>query len=95
MSGHVFLVGLSHKSAPIEVRERVALSGDALKTALRYVGWTLVFMALLSGLVLFVGGWGVLGWLLLGVAVVRGIARYRHSQRQALWASLALAAVST
>jgi glutamyl-tRNA reductase len=34
VSGHVFLVGLSHKSAPIEVRERVALSGDALKTAL-------------------------------------------------------------
>lgn len=30
----VFLVGLSHKSAPIEVRERVALSGDALKEAL-------------------------------------------------------------
>ena len=30
----VFLVGLSHKSAPIEVRERVALSGDALKGAL-------------------------------------------------------------
>jgi glutamyl-tRNA reductase len=31
---HLFLVGLSHKSAPIEVRERVALSGDALKEAL-------------------------------------------------------------
>ncbi len=30
----LFLVGLSHKSAPIEVRERVALTGDALKTAL-------------------------------------------------------------
>lgn len=30
----VFLVGLSHKSAPIEVRERFALTGDALKTAL-------------------------------------------------------------
>ena len=30
----VFLVGLSHKTAPIEVRERVALSGDALKGAL-------------------------------------------------------------
>jgi glutamyl-tRNA reductase len=30
----LFLVGLSHKSAPIEVRERVALSGDALKEAL-------------------------------------------------------------
>jgi glutamyl-tRNA reductase len=30
----IFLVGLSHKSAPIEVRERVALSGEALKTAL-------------------------------------------------------------
>jgi glutamyl-tRNA reductase len=30
----VFLVGLSHKSAPIDVRERVALSGDALKSAL-------------------------------------------------------------
>jgi glutamyl-tRNA reductase len=30
----VYLVGLSHKSAPIEVRERVALSGDALKAAL-------------------------------------------------------------
>jgi len=30
----LFLVGLSHKSAPIEVRERVALSGDALKAAL-------------------------------------------------------------
>jgi glutamyl-tRNA reductase len=30
----VFLVGLSHKSAPIEVRERVALSGEALKGAL-------------------------------------------------------------
>jgi glutamyl-tRNA reductase len=29
----VFLVGLSHKSAPIEVRERVALSGDALRDA--------------------------------------------------------------
>ena len=35
MSGReVLLVGLSHKSAPIDVRERVALSGDALKTAL-------------------------------------------------------------
>jgi glutamyl-tRNA reductase len=31
----IFLVGLSHKSAPIEVRERVALSGDALKAALQ------------------------------------------------------------
>jgi glutamyl-tRNA reductase len=30
----LFLVGLSHKSAPIEVRERVALSGDELKSAL-------------------------------------------------------------
>jgi glutamyl-tRNA reductase len=30
----VYLVGLSHKSAPIEVRERVALSSDDLKTAL-------------------------------------------------------------
>ncbi len=30
----VFLVGLSYKSAPIEVRERVALSADALKGAL-------------------------------------------------------------
>ena len=30
----LFLVGLSHKSAPIDVRERVALSGDALKEAL-------------------------------------------------------------
>jgi glutamyl-tRNA reductase len=30
----IFLVGLSHKSAPIEVRERVALNGDALKAAL-------------------------------------------------------------
>jgi glutamyl-tRNA reductase len=29
----VLLVGLSHKSAPIAVRERVALSGDALKEA--------------------------------------------------------------
>jgi glutamyl-tRNA reductase len=28
------LVGLSHKSAPIEVRERVALTGEALKAAL-------------------------------------------------------------
>ena len=35
MSGRqLFLVGLSHKSAPIEVRERVALTGDALKDAL-------------------------------------------------------------
>jgi glutamyl-tRNA reductase len=31
----LFLVGLSHKSAPIEVRERVALTGDALKAALQ------------------------------------------------------------
>ena len=31
----LFLVGLSHKSAPIDVRERVALSGDVLKEALR------------------------------------------------------------
>jgi glutamyl-tRNA reductase len=30
----IFLVGLSHKSAPIEVRERVALTGEALKDAL-------------------------------------------------------------
>ncbi len=30
----VFLVGLSHKSAPIEVRERVALTGEALRDAL-------------------------------------------------------------
>jgi glutamyl-tRNA reductase len=30
----LFLVGLSHKSAPIEIRERVALTGDALKDAL-------------------------------------------------------------
>ncbi|HTN50898.1 MAG TPA: glutamyl-tRNA reductase [Anaeromyxobacter sp.] len=35
MSGHeVFLVGLSHKSAPIDVREKVALTGDDLKAAL-------------------------------------------------------------
>lgn len=35
MSGReIFLVGLSHKSAPIEVRERVALSGEELKSAL-------------------------------------------------------------
>jgi glutamyl-tRNA reductase len=31
----LFLVGLSHHSAPIEVRERVALTGDALKVALQ------------------------------------------------------------
>ena len=31
----LFLVGLSHKSAPIEVRERVALNGADLKEALR------------------------------------------------------------
>jgi glutamyl-tRNA reductase len=30
----LFLVGLSHKSAPIEVRERVALSAEALREAL-------------------------------------------------------------
>ena len=30
----LYLVGLSHKSAPIDVRERVALTGDALKDAL-------------------------------------------------------------
>ena len=30
----LFLVGLSHKSAPIDVRERVALSGEDLKAAL-------------------------------------------------------------
>jgi glutamyl-tRNA reductase len=30
----LFLVGLSHKSAPIEVRECMALTGDALKAAL-------------------------------------------------------------
>jgi glutamyl-tRNA reductase len=30
----LFLVGLSHKSAPIEVRERVALSSESLKAAL-------------------------------------------------------------
>jgi glutamyl-tRNA reductase len=30
----LFLVGLSHKTAPVEVRERVALTGDALKAAL-------------------------------------------------------------
>ena len=35
MSGReLFLVGLSHKTAPVEVRERVALTGDALKAAL-------------------------------------------------------------
>ena len=35
MSGReLHLVGLSHKSAPIEVREKVALSGDALRDAL-------------------------------------------------------------
>lgn len=40
MSGgrEIFLVGLSHKSAPIEVREQVALSGDALKAALEELG---------------------------------------------------------
>ena len=31
----LFLIGLSHRSAPIAVRERVALSGDALRAALR------------------------------------------------------------
>jgi glutamyl-tRNA reductase len=31
----LFLVGLSHHSAPIAVRERVALGGEALKTALQ------------------------------------------------------------
>jgi glutamyl-tRNA reductase len=31
----LYLVGLSHKSAPIEIRERVALTGDPLKAALR------------------------------------------------------------
>ncbi|MFO0581810.1 MAG: glutamyl-tRNA reductase [Anaeromyxobacter sp.] len=31
----LFLVGLSHKSAPIEVREKVALTGDALKVAMQ------------------------------------------------------------
>jgi glutamyl-tRNA reductase len=34
VSGRLFLVGLSHKSAPIEVRERVALTGEELKAAL-------------------------------------------------------------
>lgn len=36
MSGRdLYLVGLSHRSAPIDVRERVALTGDALKEALQ------------------------------------------------------------
>lgn len=36
MSGReLFLVGISYRSAPIEVRERVALTGDALKAALQ------------------------------------------------------------
>jgi glutamyl-tRNA reductase len=35
VSRELHLVGLSHKSAPIEVRERVALSGEALKAALQ------------------------------------------------------------
>lgn len=34
MNRELHLVGLSHKSAPIEVREKVALTGDALKDAL-------------------------------------------------------------
>lgn len=34
MSSEPFLVGLSHHSAPIAVREQVALSGEALKAAL-------------------------------------------------------------
>ena len=34
MSRQLFLVGLSHKSAPIDVRERVALTGEQLKAAL-------------------------------------------------------------
>ncbi len=35
MSGRdIYLVGLSHKTAPIEVRERVALTGDVLKDGL-------------------------------------------------------------
>jgi glutamyl-tRNA reductase len=33
-SPELFLVGLSHKSAPIDVREKVALCGDPLKAAL-------------------------------------------------------------
>ncbi len=35
MTARFFMVGLSHKSAPIDIRERVALSGDALKAALQ------------------------------------------------------------
>ena len=31
----LYLVGLSHKSAPLEIRERVALTGDPLKAALQ------------------------------------------------------------
>ncbi len=39
MSGReLYVVGLSHKSAPIAVREKVALSGDALKEALGSLG---------------------------------------------------------
>ncbi len=34
-SRELFLVGLSHRSAPIEVRERVALTGEPLKEALQ------------------------------------------------------------
>ena len=30
----IAIVGLSHKTAPIEVRERLAFNGDGLKTAL-------------------------------------------------------------
>jgi glutamyl-tRNA reductase len=33
-AGDIFLVGLSHRSAPIDVRERVALTGEELKAAL-------------------------------------------------------------
>ncbi len=67
-------------------------SADTATVIVRFTGWVLIGISLLAGSLLVAGGWGLLGWLLVVVAWIRGALRYRTMQKQSLWAALSLAA---
>lgn len=67
-------------------------SADVASILLRYVGMAMIATALLAGCLSLLGGWGLVLWILMVIAWLRGVWRYRQAQKQSLWAALSLAA---
>jgi general secretion pathway protein F len=65
---------------------------DVTKVILSFIGWTLVALAVLAVFLLVGSGWGFVAWIVLAIAWIRGVFRYRQAQKESLWSALSLAA---